>query len=127
VKKLWVKRIDNSADGSIIKLEDIVIGKSVGEKAKNYDILDLQTGEHFNFVEGTHLQNVEVFAGKCVKTEYRKAYVYANKYGGLTENWQHCKSNDIIDYYGEERNTEVHWSQCERLGKHDFFIKRWLE
>lgn len=116
------KGLDNSGNSGIIKLEDIVIGKSVGAKAKNYDILDLQTGEHFNFVEGTHLQNVEVFAGKGVKTEYRKAYVYANKY-----NWQHCKGNGIIDYYSEKRNAEVHWSQCEGFGKHDFFVKRWLE
>ncbi len=89
--------------------------------------MDLETGEHFNLVEGTRLQDVEVFAGKGVKTEFRKAQKYADKYGGKAKDWQHVKGKGTINYYGEERNAELHWVQCEGIGKHDFFIKRWLE
>lgn len=121
------EKVDKSEKPDIIKLEDIDVGKSVGAKAKNYDIMDLETGEHFNLVEGTSLQDVEVFAGKGVKSEFRKADKYAKKYGGKAKDWQHAKGTGTVDYYGEGRKAELHWAQCEGIGKHDFFIKRWLE
>lgn len=122
-----VKSVDKSDESGIIKLEDIEIGRSLSAKAKNYDIMDLQTGEHFRFVEGTHIQNVEAFAGKGTKKEFKIADKYAIKYGGNASDWQHCKGKGIIDYYGEERRAEVHWAQCKQYGKHEFFIKEWLE
>ncbi len=121
------KSVDNTQKHDIIRLRDIFIGKSVGAKSKNYDIMDLNTGEHFKLVEGTRLQNVEVFAGKGVKTEFRKADKYAKKYGGKAKDWQHVKGIGTVDYYGESRKAELHWVQCADIGKHDFFIKRWLE
>lgn len=119
--------LTKEASNDILYLPDIEIGRSVSAKAKNYDVLDLANGEIFHFVEGTHLQNVEVFAGKGTKSVYRKAYVYANKYGGKPEEWQHVKGNGILDYYGEHRRAAVHWSQHDVYGKHDFFVKEWLE
>ncbi|MCQ2173303.1 MAG: phage minor capsid protein [Bacteroidales bacterium] len=119
--------LDNSGESGIIDLEDIPIGRSLGAKAKNYDIMDLQTGESFKFAEGTKLQNVQVFAGKGSKTVFRKAQKYADKYGGEAKDWQHVKGFGVIDFYGEDRKAEVHWVQCENIGKHDFFIKEWLE
>ena len=65
--KITEKTVVNSNDSDIIKLDDIHISKSVGAKAKNYDILDPNTGEFFNFVEGTKIQNAQVFAGKGCK------------------------------------------------------------
>ena len=110
-----------------IMLPDIIIGRSVGARAHNYDIMDLVTGEHFTLVEGSRLQNVEVFAGKGSNKPYRNAYKYAEKFGGEPSDWQHVKGNGYVDYYGEERQAELHWSQCEGYGKHDFFVKRWLD
>lgn len=112
---------------AIIKLPDIEIGRSVGAKAKNYDIMDLETGEHFSLAKGTSLRNVQVFAGKGVKKPYAKAWKYAKKFGGRVEDWQHAKGIGTVDFYGEYRDAELHWSQCDGYGKHDFFIKRWLE
>lgn len=110
-----------------LKFPDIIIGRSVGAKARNYDIEDLETGEHYNLVENTHLQDVEVFAGKGVRDPYRKAYKYAEKYGGKAEDWQHVKASGYIDYYGKSRPANIHWSQCAGVGKFDFFIKEWLD
>ena len=121
------KGLDNSPKPAIIKLKDIPIHKSVGAKYRNYDIKDLKTGEHFNLVEGTKITNVKVFAGKGVKTPYRKSYVYANKYGGKASDWRHTKGIGIVDYYGEERRAELHWSECAGIGKYDFFVKEWLD
>ena len=120
------KRLTGGANGGIM-LPDIIIGRSVGAKAKNYDIMDLATGEIFHLVEGSRLQNVQVFAGKGSHKPYEKAWKYANKHGGKVEDWQHVKGFGLVDYYGEEREAELHWSQCEGIGKYDFFIKRWLD
>ncbi len=105
------------------KLPDIQIGRSVGAKAKNYDIMGLSTGEMFHLAEETRIQNVEVFAGKGSRTPYRKAYKYANPHGGNPEDWQHVKGHGIIVTDDGDRPAEIHWSQCSGHGKHDFFIK----
>ena len=89
--------------------------------------MDLVTGDHFSLMEGTRLQNVEVFAGKGVKKSYRKADTYSERYGGSPGDWQHVKGIGTVDYYGEGREAELHWSQCNGIGKVEFFIKRWLE
>ena len=109
------------------KEADILIGRSVGAKAANYEIMDLATGKTYHFVEGTHIQNVETFAGKGVKKPYEKAWRYAGEYGGNVEDWQHTKGFGWIDTEDGERFVEVHWSQCAGFGKHDFFIKEWLD
>lgn len=120
------KSIENSDNYGIINSESFTIGRSVGAKAKNYEVMDLSTGEMFHFVEGTRLQNVEVFAGKGSSVVYRNAYKYADKHGGNAEDWQHVKGVGWLATDDGDRQAEVHWSQCEGIGKHDFFVKRWL-
>ena len=122
-----VNTVDNTGESGIIKLNDIEIGKSLSAKAKNYNIKDLQTGEVFHFAEGTKIQDVKAFAGKGTKTPFRKADKYAERYGGNSSDWQHCKGKGVVDYYGENRKAEVHWVQCEGIGKHEFFVKEWLD
>lgn len=51
-----------------MKVQDIVIGRSVGAKARNYVILDPDTGELFNFVEGTKIQKPKYLQEKAVKS-----------------------------------------------------------
>ena len=119
--------VANDGGSGTIKLKDIVIHRSIGAKAKNYDVLDLDTGELFHFTENTRLQNVEVFAGKGTKQELRIAEKYANRHGGNPEDWQHVKAFGYIDTPEGSMHVEVHWMQCEGIGKVDFFIKEWLE
>lgn len=104
---------------------DIVIGKSLGAKAKNYIVLDLETGDFFRFAEGSRIQNVEVFAGKGTKNVFRKAPKYADRYGGSPEDWQHAKGHGVIETPDGDRAAEVHWVQCDGVGKFDFFVKKW--
>lgn len=47
------KRVAKRSDSGIIKLNDTIIGKSLGAKAKNYDIIEPDTGNIYHFVEGT--------------------------------------------------------------------------
>jgi hypothetical protein len=121
------KDIAKSSKSSTMKLKDILIHKSVGAKAKNYEVMDLETGEFFHFTEGTRLYNVEVFAGKGTKKELKIAEKYANRYGGNPEDWQHVKGFGTVDTFEGERDIETHWMQCEGVGKFDFFVKRWLD
>lgn len=95
--------LDNSAKSGKIDLEDIPIGRSLGAKAKNYDIMDLQTGESFKFAEGLTAE-----------------------FGGDVDKWQHAKGIGLIDYYGENVKAEVHWFPEESVGKVKFKIKEWL-
>ena len=115
-----------SETNDIIKLPDIQIGRSLAAKARNWDVLDRATGKRYKFVEGTHLQNVEVFAGGRSKKPYKKAYVYAQK-GGRVEDCEHVKGIGWLETEEGHRKAEVHWSQCAGLGKHDFFVKEWLD
>ena len=121
------EQLTKSGNSDKIRLPDIMIPKSVGAKAKNYEVMDLATGEMFHFVEGSRLQDVEVFAGKGTSSPYNMAYKYANKIGGKVEDWQHVKGTGWIETQDGDRRVEVHWSQCEGYGKHDFFVKRWLD
>lgn len=128
-EKEVLKRLDKRGGSGIIKMKDIPIEKSIGAKAKNYDILDPQTGEYFNFVEGTKIQNPKVFAGKggTKPLNPEVADGLSKQIGGKPENWQHLKGIGVIDYYGEEVKAEVHWFQEESVGKHKFKVKRWLD
>lgn len=122
------KQIGFLSDNGRRYIEDIVIGRSVGAKAKNYNIIDPDTGEYFHFAEGSKIQNIEVFAGFGTKRALNSEVSagLSEQIGGSPEKWQHCKGHGIIDYYGEDRPAEVHWFQEETVGKVKFKIKRWL-
>lgn len=121
--------IANLGNDGIIKVKDTLIGRSLGAKAKNYDVEDPATGEIFNFVEGTKIQNSEIFAGYTTKKPLKEEVTHGltEIYGGTESKWQHCKGNGVIDVYGEETRAEVHWFQEESVGKVKFKVKEWLE
>ena len=66
----WEKQfvVEKPTGDDIIKLSDTAIRKSVGAKAKNYEVADKATGITYHFAEGTRIQNAEVFAGKGTHT-----------------------------------------------------------
>lgn len=108
-------------------LNDIQLPKSVGARWSNYDIIYMETGEHFKFAEGTRLQNVQIFAGKGVKSPFRKAEKYARLYGGDPKDWQHVKAIAYVETNDGIRKADVHWFQCQNVGKVRFKIKEWLD
>lgn len=127
--KIFRKTLENSSESDTISLKDIIIGKSLGAKSKNYEVIDNITGEYFHFVEGTKIQNAEVFAGYGVKKPLREevAEGLAKEFGGSPEKWQHAKGVGVLDYHGDELKAEVHWFQEESVGKVKFKVKEWLE
>jgi SPP1 gp7 family putative phage head morphogenesis protein len=126
----WLKKaLEKTAKSSTIILEDILIGKSLGAKSKNYDVIDPASGEYFRFVEGTKIQNAKVFAGYGVKKPLHDGVAegLTKEFGGDPEKWQHAKGIGVLDYYGDELEAEVHWFQEESVGKVKFKVKEWLE
>lgn len=117
--------IDKSSESG--KIEDIVIGKSLGAKSMNYDILDPVSNEYFKFAEGTRIRNAEVFAGKGTRKPLNPevAEGLSEQIGGEPDKWQHCKGIGTIDVHGEDVDAEVHWFQEESVGKHKFKVKKW--
>lgn len=123
------KSIENSGKSGTISIPDTVIHKGVGAKPKNYDVIDPASGEYFNFVEGTRIQDSEVFAGYAVKKPLNEAVAegLTREFGGNPKKWQHAKGIGVLDYHGEELKAEVHWFQEESVGKVKFKVKEWLE
>lgn len=111
---------------AIIKLQDIEIGRSVGAKAKNYDIIDPQTGEIFHLAEGSRITNAQVFAGKGTHSPLHEGVAegLTEQYGGSADEWRHAKGHGIIDYYGEEIGAEIHWFEEPTVGRVKFKVKR---
>ena len=88
-----------------IALEDVQIYRSLGAMARNYDVMDFQTGDIYHIEEGTRIQNVQVFAGKGTRVEFKTAQKYADRYGGDSKNWQHVKGicNLVTPMVSEKR------------------------
>ena len=121
--------IEKTDNYGTIAIADTEIQRSAGAKAKNYKVIDPSSGEYFNFVEGTKIQNSEVFAGYAVKKNLNEAVAegLTREFGGEPAKWQHAKGIGVLDYYGEEVKAEVHWFQEESVGKVKFKVKEWLE
>lgn len=85
------------------------------------------TGEEYYFIEGTRLQNAQVFAGKGGVKPLREevAQGLAAEFGGKPEDWQHCKAQGWLDVNGEQIKAEVHWFQ-NGSEKVKFKVKEWL-
>ena len=121
------KAYHKAQNTDIIPIKDIKIGKAVGAKSKNYGIIDPDTGKIYHFVEGTKIQDAEVFAGRGTRHPLREEVKagLSEQLGGNPADWQHCKGHGIIDADGEERPAEVHWFQEKTVGKVRFKVKRW--
>jgi hypothetical protein len=115
-------------DESFLTLPDIQLGRSLGAKWKNYNVIG-PDGTIHNFVEGTKIQNPTVFAGKGTKYPLHNGVSegLTKEFGGNAENWQHVKGIGILVDFGEERKAEIHWFQEEKIGRVKFKVKEWLD
>lgn len=117
------KSIENSDNYGIINSEDFTIGRSVGAKAKNYDIR-LPNNEIVQLVEGTRVTNVQVIAGKGRNREIDVVPSLLLKYpGSLEAEWQKAKGVGYVDYYGEIYKAELHWYQEPSVGRVEWKVK----
>lgn len=111
------KLLTNTGSGGII-----TIGKSLGAKAKNYDI-ELPNKEIVHLTEGTRITNIEVIAGKGRERKIDEIEILLEKYHGQESEWQKKKGLGYIDYDGESYHVELHWYEEPTAGRHKFKVK----
>lgn len=105
-------------------LADEYIGKSVGAKVTNYDIL-MPDGSIVHLAEGTYITNKEVIAGRGKpSTHIREIDRLVQEYGGDPKRWSKVKGIGTLDVDGEYLQAELHWYEEPHIGKVDFKLKR---
>ena len=102
---------------------EILIGKSVGAKAKNYDIV-APDGETFKLTEGSRITDVKVIAGDGRVRKIDVVDKLVDEYGGNPLKWKKCKGYGNIDVSGEDFLAELHWYEEPSVGRVAFKIKR---
>ena len=108
--------------------EEIVerIGRSVGAKAKNYEIHDPQTGSFIRLAEGTIITQPKnhVMAGKGRDRQIDCLDWLLDKYGGDALQWTKEKGFGFVeDEYGDIHRVELHWYQEPSVGKVEMKLK----
>ena len=124
-KKKYLKAaetFENSGNSGIIKSEDIIIHRSVGAKAKNYDI-ELPNKEIVHLTEGTRITHVETIAGKGRNRQIDEIGELVSRWGGSEFEWQKKKGIGYVDYDGESYCAELHWYEEPTAGKHKWKVK----
>lgn len=102
------------------------IGRSVGAKAKNYDVYDPGTGTFVKLAEGTRITQPKnhVMAGKGRDRQIDCLDWLVDKYGGDAVQWTKEKGFGFIeDEYGEIHQVELHWYQEPSVGKVEMKLK----
>lgn len=107
------------------KLPDEQLPSSVGAKWRNYDI-SMPDGSIAHFVEGSKLQDKEVFAGRGCRTKIRDRYDLTRDYpGSHPDMWQKVKAKAQIRLHnGEVLAAEIHWYEEQTIGKVEFKYKK---
>lgn len=123
-KRNEAERIYNNVYVDSINLPDEVLPRSVGAQWANHKIL-MPDGTYAKFVEGSKLQNKEVFAGKGCRRKIDEIDRLVAKYGGDPNEWMKVKAIAYIrKTNGEIDRAEVHWYEEKTAGKHKFKVKR---
>ena len=77
---------------------------------------------------GSYVENVIIIAeGAGIRTVEKLRIENPLPNGELTnvEDWKKVVGNAILIDNGEERKAEIHWYQCDGIGKRRLKVKRW--
>ena len=111
-------------DNDVIVAEEI--GRSVGAKARNYDIYNSATGKYMHLTEGTRIIQPKnhVIAGKGRNNQIDIIDLLLDRYQGDPLEWTKEKGFGYVDdEFGDSRFIEIHWYQEPSVGKVEFKIK----
>ncbi len=108
-------------------LPDEQLPYSVGAQWKNYDI-SMPDGSVAHFVEGSKLQDKEVFAGRGCRRKIDCIDSLVKTYGGNPLKWAKVKAiAEIKLSSGEAEKSEIHWYEEPSIGKVEFKYKKRTE
>ena len=103
------------------------IGRSVGAKAKNYDVYNPVTGEYQQLAEGTRITQPKdhTIAGKGRIRQIDELDILLDKYGGDPLEWTKEKGYGYIEGSdGEIVKVELHWYEEPTVGRVKIKIKQ---
>jgi hypothetical protein len=106
----------DKTDEEILRFPDIQLGRSLGAKWKNYDIL-MPNGEITQLTEGTKITNIEVMAGKGRNRKIDIVDILVDEFGGNVAEWQKAKGIGYVDFDNSSHKAELHWYQEPTVGK----------
>nr|DAK68921.1 MAG TPA: minor capsid protein [Caudoviricetes sp.] len=124
-KNKWGTYSGNAQNSVDYSLENgiINIGRSLGAKAKNYDV-KLPNREIVHLTEGTSVTHVNIIAGKGRKRKIDIVNVLLDRYPGTQESeWVKAKGVGYIDYDGESYKAELHWYEEPSVGRVEWKVK----
>lgn len=87
-------------------------------------VMNLETGEKYRLIG--EIQDKEVFAGRGTNSPYKRAYKYAELYGGKVKDWQHSKGIGLVETPEGQFWAYIHWSGIKGFDFVDMFVKDWL-
>lgn len=117
-------KLENFGNRDTIKLPDIRAARGIGAKHRDSFFFKDPDGKYDIFVPPEeHLRDVEVFAGKGTKSEFRDAWRYEESTDIPASEWQKVKGFGWVNYQGEEYYAEIHWVQAEGTGRMDMKLK----
>ena len=105
---------------------------AVGAKALTDYVVHMPSGNDTVFFPGSDVEVRKVFAGSGSDPEkvLRVAKRLSDEYGGNPEDWSHVSGEGWIfdpDDNGRIRRAEVHWMECQDVGRVEFYFKRWAK
>lgn len=130
----WVKPEKNSQKKIPIK-STWIVPRSLGAVAKRYtaksDINVTSKNESYVLKEGSKVENIELIAkGHGIRTVSHLMEKYKKPNGEKTKatDWTKKKGIGVVlDKNGNQKKAELHWYECQGLGKCEFKVKRWNE
>jgi hypothetical protein len=144
--KLWkdLSSIDNRKDLSPLEKSaykaflsaggdtEFTARHAVGAKAITDYVVHMPSGNDTVFFPGSEVEVKKVFAGSGSDPEkvLRVAKRLSDEYGGNPEDWSHVSGEGWIfdpDDNGRIRRAEVHWMECQDVGRVEFYFKRWAK
>ena len=122
------KSIDNMSKSGIIKEDNLVKLYDInGKYLRSIPRPDVELPDKTMSIitRGTHITDVEVFAGKGSKNVLRVREHLKNNYGGNADDWQHTKGHAFVDTPNGPKKANVHWFEEETVGVVEMFVKGW--
>ena len=104
----------------------IMIQRSVGAAAKNYNVRLPDSRNHTRFVEGTSITKIKTIAGKGTNTPIRDAIYLESGYGVAAEEWEKKRGQATVWEKGKQRSCEVHWYEADEM-RVDMKVVRWRD
>lgn len=108
-------------------LSDIIVGRSLGAVAKNYDVL-LSDGTFVRLVEGSKITKVIQIAGQGRIRKVKVDAWLSEKYGGKRGGWKKMAGDGYVDFFGISRSVHLHWYQIDmndHIERVEFKVKRY--